>query len=54
MKKGIVYPLQLINQNEELMEETILDKKIKNVIGPMGFDLDKTTQSKTLSTFFEF
>jgi hypothetical protein len=36
------------------MEETILDKKIKNVIGPMGFDLDKTTQSKTLSTFFEF
>jgi hypothetical protein len=40
--------------DEELMEETILDKKIKNVIGPMGFDLDKTTQSKTLSTFFEF
>jgi hypothetical protein len=40
--------------DEEAMEETILDKKIKNVIGPMGFDLDKTTQSKTLSTFFEF
>ena len=40
--------------DEELMEETILDKKIKNVIGPMGFNLDKTTQSKTLSTFFEF
>jgi len=40
--------------DEQAMEETILDKKIKNVIGPMGFDLDKTTQSKTLSTFFEF
>jgi hypothetical protein len=40
--------------DEEAMEETVLDKKVANVIGPMGFDLSKTTQSETLSTFFEF
>jgi hypothetical protein len=27
---------------------------VKNVLNPMGFDLDRTTQSKTLNTFFEF
>jgi len=40
--------------DDELMEETVVDKKVKNVLSPMGFDLDRTTQSKTLSTFFEF
>ena len=40
--------------DEEAMEETVLDKKVSNVIGPMGFDLSRTTQSETLSTFFEF
>jgi hypothetical protein len=40
--------------DEEAMEETVLDKKVANVIGPMGFDLSRTTQSETLSTFFEF
>ena len=38
----------------DLMEETVVDKKVKNVLSPMGFDLGRTTQSKTLSTFFEF
>ena len=40
--------------DEEAMEEAVLDKKIANVIGPMGFDLSRTTQSESLSTFFEF
>ena len=40
--------------DEELMEETVVDKKVKNVLSPMGFDLDKTTQSKTLAKFFDF
>ena len=40
--------------DEEAMEEAVLDKKVSNVIGPMGFDLSRTTQSETLSTFFEF
>jgi len=40
--------------DEAAMEETVLDKKVSNVIGPMGFDLSKTTQSETLSAFFEF
>jgi len=40
--------------DEDAMEETVLDKKVANVIGPMGFDLSRTTQSETLSTFFEF
>ena len=39
--------------DEEAMEETVLDKKVSNVIGPMGFDLSRTTQSETLSKFFE-
>ena len=38
----------------DLMEETVVDKKVKNVLSPMGFDLGRTTQSKTLTTFFEF
>ena len=40
--------------DDDLMEETVVDKKVKNVLSPMGFDLGRTTQSKTLSTFFEF
>jgi hypothetical protein len=31
-----------------------LDKKIENVLGPMGFNLAKTKESKTLQQFFEF
>jgi hypothetical protein len=40
--------------DEEAMEETVLDKKVENVIGPMGFDLSKTKQSETFNQFFEF
>tara|TARA_R110000772_G_scaffold106765_4_gene208860 strand:+ start:6644 stop:9319 length:2676 start_codon:yes stop_codon:yes gene_type:complete len=40
--------------DEEAMEEAVLDKKIANVIGPMGFDLSRTTQSESFTTFFEF
>ncbi len=59
---SIAYPTDELNLpqwfkdlpfDEEAMEETVLDKKIENVIGPMGYDLSKTTQSETFSTFFE-
>jgi len=40
--------------DEEGMEESVLDKKIDNVLGPMGFNLSKTKESKTLQQFFEF
>jgi len=40
--------------DEEGMEESVLDKKIENVLGPMGFNLAKTKESKTLQQFFEF
>jgi len=40
--------------DEEAMEETVLDKKIENVIGPMGFDLSRTTISEAFTNFFEF
>jgi len=40
--------------DEEGMEESVLDKKIENVLGPMGFNLAKTKESKTLQQFFKF
>ena len=40
--------------DEEAMEHAVLDKKVSNVIGQMGFDLDKIHQSETLQQFFEF
>jgi hypothetical protein len=39
--------------DEEAMEETVLDKKIENVIGPMKYDLSRTTQSEAFTHFFE-
>ena len=36
------------------MEESVVDKKVENVLGPLGYDLSRTTESETLSTFFEF
>jgi len=60
---SIAYPTDELNLpqwfkdlpfDDDAMEETVVDKKVKNVLNPMGFDLDRTTQSKTLSTFFEF
>jgi len=40
--------------DEEAMENAVLDKKVSNVIGQMGFDLDKINESETLQQFFEF
>ena len=59
---SIAYPTDELNLpqwfkempfDEEAMEETVLDKKVENVIGPMGFDLSKTKQSETFNQFFE-
>ena len=36
------------------MEESVLDKKIGNVLGIMGWDLKRINESETLQTFFEF
>ena len=40
--------------DEDAMEEAVLDKKISNVIGAMGFDLSRMHDSETLQAFFEF
>jgi len=40
--------------DEDAMEEAVLDKKIENVIGQMGFDLKRINESETLQAFFEF
>jgi hypothetical protein len=36
------------------MEEAVLDKKIENVLGAMGWDLSQTKDSEALQEFFEF
>ena len=40
--------------DEDLMETSVLDKKIKNVIGAMGWDLTRINDSEALDEFFEF
>jgi len=40
--------------DEEGMEEAVLDKKIGNVLGIMGWDLKRINESETLEAFFEF
>ena len=40
--------------DDEAMEESVLNKKIKNVLGAMGWDLDRMNESASLSEFFEF
>jgi len=40
--------------DEEGMETAVLDKKITNVIGQMGFDLDKIHETEAMAAFFEF
>ena len=40
--------------DEEGMEQAVLDKKIQNVLGVTGWDLNSANDSKTLDTFFEF
>lgn len=40
--------------DEEGMMESVLMKKIQNVIGAMGFDLSRAQESEALSEFFDF
>jgi hypothetical protein len=40
--------------DEEAMEEAVLDKKIHNVLGVMGWDLKRSNDSQALQQFFEF
>ncbi|NBQ33985.1 MAG: hypothetical protein EBU19_01510 [Gammaproteobacteria bacterium] len=40
--------------DEKHMEETVLDKKIQNVLGAMNWDLSRTNDSEALTEFFDF
>ena len=40
--------------DEDAMEEAVLDKKIQNVLGIMGWDLNRANNAQTLDAFFEF
>lgn len=40
--------------DEQGMEESVLDKKIQNVIGQMNFDLKRINQTTAMETFFDF
>jgi hypothetical protein len=40
--------------DEEAMEEAVLDKKIDNVLGAMGWDLSRIKESAALQEFFSF
>ena len=40
--------------DEEGMEEAVLDKKIHNVLGALGWDLDKINHSQAQNKFFDF
>jgi len=60
---SIAYPTDELNLpdwfkelpfDEEGMEEAVLDKKIKNVLGVMGWDLSRANDSKVMDAFFEF
>lgn len=61
--KSIAYPTDEINLpqwfkelpfDEVEMETAVLDKKIQNVLGQMGWDLDRTKESEAFGEFFEF
>jgi len=60
---SIAYPTDELNLpqwfkdlpfDEEGMEEAVLDKKIQNVLGVMGWDLSRANESKVMEQFFEF
>jgi DNA polymerase elongation subunit (family B) len=60
---SIAYPTDELNLpqwfkdlpfDEVGMEEAVLDKKISNVIGQMGFDLDRMNENENMSNFFDF
>ena len=40
--------------DDERMEESVLNKKIQNVLGAMGWDLSKANHSPVMDSFFEF
>lgn len=40
--------------DEELMEESVLNKKIENVLGAMGWDLNRMYESEAMDEFFDF
>ena len=40
--------------DEELMEETILDKKVQNVLGVLNWNLDKSKNITKMFEFFDF
>lgn len=40
--------------DESLMELAILDKKLENLIGELGYDIAQTNSSNTFDTLFEF
>jgi len=40
--------------DDDAMELAVLDKKVSNVIGQMGFDLDRIHENATMKQFFEF
>jgi hypothetical protein len=60
---SIAYPVDELNLpqwfkelpfDERGMEESVLDKKIQNVIGQMNFNLDKINDTEAMETFFDF
>lgn len=60
---SVAYPIDEMNLPEwfmnlpfdyDLMEEIILRKKVKNVLGAMDWDIDAAFQSQALGDFFEF
>ena len=61
--KSIAYPTDETNLpqwfkelpfDEVEMETAVLDKKIQNVLGQMGWDLTRTKESEAFGEFFEF
>ena len=40
--------------DEEGMEQAVLDKKIQNVLGVLGWDLSRANDSEVMDNFFEF
>jgi len=40
--------------DDEGMLESVLEKKIQNVLGAMNFNLDRATDSEALQEFFDF
>jgi len=40
--------------DEDAMEKSVLDKKISNVLGAMGWDLSRANDSAALDEFFDF